>query len=303
MRVEAIDSDVALALSAQTSYVEMMGLNGIVMENDLVKGTGADRAIQEKQVNPNDLRAILAMLRLDQNKRLFLRLLQRGDLLRLMGLMDKQLLINGLNLISKEKLLSLISLLPMELLIKMMLRVIPLDNIISRMPMGQLFAILQSKQLTVPKMIEHFKTMDPKYLAQLLGKIVGKDVSHLSQVEMLNVMRNMKKHIILDGMKSLSFKALIPLVFGMVNQDKSLLLNMSLAYIYKMFDELAKPNFLEAFQVVPNQMIIDLFLSQLPDKFLVEVVNQMDTGQLEDILIAQFPNIITAMAQLGNMAA
>ncbi len=247
-----------------------------------------------------DLYQIVKGLQVSQNKLLILRLLKRGDLLQILLLLSKDQLINGLRFFSKSKLLRLMMLLPKQVLLKMLLHLLPLEHLMQKMPTRELMSILRSRKLNVRELVKGFKTMDPKHLHFILGKITGLNVKHLSMREMMAVFMKLKKRHIMQGMRFLPFKALTPFVTGFAQKDPSLLQNVSLSFIFKQFDKMSKPTMLESFRTLDNKTLIK-FLSNLPDKFLIQVAAQIDDSQLEKFLVSQQPELLALLA--GDMAA
>lgn len=294
MRIEGIEYNVASAMANQASYIELMGLEGKVSTSSIDNNKGS-RYLQENNWRGLDLYEVTKHLQIAQNKLMILKLLKRHELFQILMLLDKDKLINGLRFFSKERLMRLMMLLPKQVLIKMLLHLFPMDYLIQKMPTQELFAILRSGKLDVRELVKGFQMMDPKFLRIILGKITGRNVDHLSMREMLDIFMKLKKRMILDGMKFLPFDALQPFVLGFTKQDPRLLENMSLAFIFKLFEKMAKPTMLDAFRVLPESMILK-FLAQLPDKFLIMVAAQIDNSTLEKYLIAEQPNLLAMLA-------
>lgn len=294
MRIEGIEYNVASAMANQASYIELMGLEGKVTTSSIDNNKGV-RYLQENNWRGLDLYEVTKQLQIAQNKLMILKLLKREELFQILRLLDKDKLINGLRFFSKERLLRLMMLLPKRVLIKMLLHLFPMDYLIQKMPPHELFAILRSGKLDVRQLVKGFKMMDPKFLHMILGKITGRNVNHLNMREMLAIFMKLKKRMILDGMKFLPYDALQPFVLNFTKKDPQLLENMSLAFIFKLFDKLTKPTMLDAFRVLPEGLILK-FLAQLPDKFLLLVAAQINDAMLEKYLIAEQPNLLALLA-------
>jgi hypothetical protein len=300
MRIEGIECEVAVALAAQTSYIEQMGLQGKVGTNSIDDNTGT-RFLREKNWRGVDMYEVLRNLQISKNKILILKLLQRADLLRILLLLHKDQLINGLRFFSKEKLLRLLMMLPKQVLIKMLLHLFSMEFLISKMPTHEIFSVLRNQKITVRELVKGFEMMDPKFLHFILGKITGMNVQHLSMREMLDIFMKLRKRTILDGMQFLPFKALMPFILNFTKKDPTLFESLSLAFIFKLFEKMSKPSMLECFQLLPESMILK-FLGQLPDKFLIQVAAQIDDGAFEKYLVSQQSNLL-AMLGGGNLAA
>ena len=249
-----------------------------------------------------DLYEIIKALEISQNKYLILRLLSRPDLLEILALLDKEFLVEALNLFSKEQLMKLLTFLPKQVVIKMLLHVMRLEYFIEMMPREELFAILQHKKLTEKELIRGFEwAMDPKYLKQMLGKLTGEDVSKLSPEEVLSSFKNFKKRQILESMKNLPLKALQPLILFLVQEDQDLLMNVSNEFIMKQFLMLSKPNMIESFRILPEDILLE-FLSLLPDQLLAMAANQIDDIAFERYLLSNQTQLLSQLGS-GEMAA
>jgi len=292
MRVEGLDFTF---LANQVHYSDLMGLSQKVTASAFRDNSGV-RYLREKGWRDADLHEVMRMLNLSDNKLLILRLLHRGDLLEIIRLLDKTLLINGLRLFSKEKLLRLMNLLPKRLRIQMILTHLPIEYLISKMPLHELFRILRSHRLTNRELLKGFLQLPMKYLHFLLGKVLNKKMAGLKPAEMGSMFMQIKKRQILDGMRFLPFDALIPFVTAMVKQDPQLLELISKGFLFKLFDQMPKPTLLETFHVLPEEVIMKFFISQMDDKMLVLVAAQLDDKTLEQYLLSQQSNLLRALA-------
>jgi hypothetical protein len=299
-----IDGDLAVKLASQLSYIDMLGLNGVVLNRSIRNNTGA-RFLEENGNRTLDLDEIVRLLEVSQNKYLIIMLLPRSAMLELLTLLEKDQLLMGLMLFPKEKLLQLMTYLPKEMLIKMLLHLMRLEDLIKRMPTGEIFNILRDKKVTERVLMQMFKTLAPyylKYLHFILMKMTGKNVSKLQQAEVLDSLKQFKKRQLLEGMKMLPFKALQPFILFLVQQDPELLMNLSGGFIFKLFDEMPKPMLVEGFREVPDDLIIE-FLNQLPDMFLAMVVDQVDPNTFESYLLSEQPGLLQYLAESQQLAA
>jgi hypothetical protein len=296
-----IDADIAVALATRMTYIEMLGLNGYVNPSSLKDNSGV-RALQENQWRDLDLYEIMRFAELGKNKILLLQMLKRSSLIRILFLLEKDKLLNGLRFFSKEKLLSITTSLPKALQLKMLLHLMPMDQLIQRLPAREIFNILRSKRLTERELVKGFSNLDPKYLQQVLMKITGQPTAHMSQAEMLDSLGKLKKYQILNGMVSLPFKALFLMVSSLAKNDPEILQQISGQFLYKMFDQMSKPTLIEGYRVLPDEMIIRV-LALLPDKFLPLIAAQIDDTVLEAYLLSEEPELLMQMVGGGIPAA
>lgn len=302
MRVDAIGVESAVQLAAQISYAELKGINGNVAPDALGDNSGV-RYLRENNYRGVDLYEVTKALQLSgkNNKILLLQLLERGSLLEIISLLDKALIINGLRFMSKEKLLRLMMILPKMVLFKMLLQFMDLEMLIKMLPMRELFSILRSNKLTNRLMLQGFYEMNPKFLMQLIGHIMNREAHGLRHSEMMQILFTTKKHLILDGMRELPYKALVPFVTLFVKENPELLENVSRQFLFKMFSQMPKPMMLQALHALPKELLMEVFVSQMADKFLVLIASQIDEKTLSEYLISSQPQLLAMLA--GGMAA
>lgn len=258
------------------------------------------RFVRSRNGRTIDLHEVAKMLNISKNKLFVLRLLKRSDLISLLYLMPKNLLVNALRLFSKNKLLRLLMMLPKRLLLKMLLHLMSIEHLISKMPAREIFSILRSNKLTNRVLLQGFRQMDPKFLFAIMTKMLGfHDFSKMKFEEIMKVFMDQKKEIILESMKMLPYKALVPFVTLFAKQDPRLLENVSGEFIFKMFDKMSKPTLLQGCMALPDEVIIK-FLGQLPDPLLLVAVSQIDDNTLEQYLLSKQSNLL---ALLGGAAA
>ncbi|MEB3287984.1 MAG: hypothetical protein VKJ04_10835 [Vampirovibrionales bacterium] len=298
MTIGAIDAIIASAVSGNVSYIALKELSGQLFSSSLSDNTGT-RLLGENKYRSIDIYEVLKALNLDRTdtKIMILRLLRRWDLIEILYLLDKNQLINGLQFFDKRKLLRLMTSLPKSLLIKMLRHVFSIDEIISKMPTSELFNILRSDKLPNRELIKGFYYMDMKYLLLLISKITGQEVSGLRHHEIMDILFKTKKRQIIEGMKFLPFKALTPMVTLLVKQNPELLEEMSMGFMFRLFESMSKGTLISTFAVVPKDIIIERFLSQLPDQFLLLTAAQIDPNTLEKYLISKHSGILQKLGQ------
>lgn len=316
MRVEVLDLQAGISVPAigpkELSYSYMLGTNGEVyimgsngrsyVVNSLEEAerlTGQSKS-RSRAVGFNglvDLTEVAKMLNVGRNKIKILQMLRRGDLMNILALLPKDLLINALRLFDKSKLLRMLFLLPKQFLLKMLLRIFKIEDLIKKMPTSELMRILRSKKLDNRQLTKGIQNnMEPKFVQLLLQRVFGDyDYSHLKPYELKQIFMQTPKEKLMEGFKTLPFKALIPFVTGFVKEDPSLLMNMSDGFMAKLFDRMSKPMILEGCQVLPNEMILKM-LGQLPGPMMVLAAGQIDDKSFEKYLISQQPNLLKMLA-------
>jgi hypothetical protein len=252
--------------------------------------------------NPTEIAAtlnladIIKLLDIGTNKLAILRLLRRSDWIHLLYLLPKDLLINGLRLFGKEQLLRLIMLLPREFLIKMMLYLFSVEELVMKMPTRELLSILRSPKLDNTALMKGLQKMDPKFVFLLMERLYGdRQFSKMKPCDLWQMVRHTSKSRMLEEFKRLSYKALIPFVTGFVKDDPQLLMFISDEFVFNLFDRMSKPTLIASCIVLPEALLIKM-LTQLPDKFLVQVAAQIDDAVFADYLMSQQPTLLYSLA-------
>jgi hypothetical protein len=286
-----INPDVAIMLSAQLTYQDMIGMGKKVNGKSFKDNTGT-RKLKENNWRDVDIDNVLEALDISQNKFMLLRLLPRMELFEILLLLDKEQLINGLMFLPKEQLVFLIMQLPKELLLKLLLYLMPLKDLVKEMPAKEIFGILKDRKITVKELVQAFKeAMPEKFLQFIMMKMTQADTSHLQKDELLSMFQQFRKREIIEGMKYLPFKALQPLIMNLIEKDPELLMNLSRDFIFKMINRYPKANLVDACRVLPDEIILE-FLDQLPDFFLAMVAEQVDDSVFTQYLLSQQQNLL-----------
>jgi hypothetical protein len=300
LKIKALSpQQIALWLAKKTTYRALKGIQGESNKVGIRDNSGA-RFVHEKMWKGVDFRLLLKHMQLSENKVLVLMLLKRGDWMQILALMDKKKLVRGLRFFPKEKLMRLMTMLPKRLIIKMLLRLMPLKDLIKQMPTREMMHIFRSKRLPVKVLVKALKNLkDRRFLTQLLGKISGRDVKRMTDEEMIKMLGGFKKHRLLDGMRFLPFKALQPLMTGLMKSDPEILMRMTGSFIFKQFDRMSKTDMLPAFTLVENDLLMKM-LAYLPDQFLIQVVADVEDKVFEDYLMSEQTQLLS---WLGNEMA
>lgn len=260
------------------------------------KGQGVRSRYGMNPARDLDLKSLVRLLRVSSQKLRILRMLRRGNWLELLRLMPKEMLVNALRLLNKDKLVRLLMNLPKPLLLKILMRIFKLEDLIQTMPTVELMRILRSKRLNNRELAKGILTLEPRFILQILQKLYGNhDYSRLKPYDLMRIFMHTPKERLMEAFKTLSFKALQPLVTGFVKKDPTLLMSMSDGFIFKLLDRCPKPIIIDACSVLPPDILIKL-LAQLPDQFLMLAAAQVDDKTFEDYLVSKQGDLLRYLA-------
>ena len=289
MRIEAFE----LGLNGVSGSV--LGLAAISPAGKTL-GTGLNPNDALDMADSLDLNDIIKLLDLGRNKLAVLRLLRRSDWIRLLYLLPKELLVDGLRFFSKEKLLALVMFLPREYLVRMMLFLFSIEELVMKMPTTELMRVLRAPKLDNRALVRGLQNMDPRFLKMLLTQIYGDgDYANMKPYELWRLFMNADKSRLMEAFRTLPFKAITPFVTGFVKEDTELLGLLGDEFIFKLFDEMGKSTLMESCILLPEDLLVRMLI-QLPDKFLVEVAAQIDDNLFADYLINCQADLLRALA-------
>ncbi len=296
MKVDAILAEnlqAALAAAKYVSYIDLKKLNGVARKDDLDNPDGT-RFLKENNWRLQDAREILKLLDLSKNGLMILKLLHRRDWLRIMSQMPKETLLRGLRFFSRDKLLRMVWFLPMEIHVKLLLKMFGLKRLVEKMRMPEMIHMLKSQKLPMRILANRLMTLDRKFLLMLMGKITGQNMDNLTKREMLPMLQRMKKGQVLEGLKFLPYKAMHPLMMHVFKKQPELLMRMSDAFLANVYQRVTMPQLLRASVVFPKGTLLKL-LEQLSDDFLVMVPAMADEGMLAGMLLSEHSDVLLSL--------
>jgi hypothetical protein len=270
-----------------------------VQVQDAKKSGRATRLSKARKVSRQgiiDLREIVKLLKLGDNKLYILKLLPRREWIKLLRLMPQELLVNALRLFSKEKLMKLILHLPKALLLQVLLKMIKLDTFVKKMPTTELMRILRCNKLDNRALTKSIMKLDPQFILLLMQRIYGNyDYSKLKPYDIFRIFMQTDKARITEALKTMPFKVLQQMVSGFLKNDPELLFNLSEAFVFKLMSRLDKPTLILGCSILPPEILINM-LCQLPDPMLLLAAAQIDDHSFEDFLINQHADLLTMLA-------
>lgn len=267
---------------------------------NLLEQLGGVQTPEKKALRGLEINQLAEALTQPNQKLMLLQQFKRSELKSLLYLMDKEILLWGLRFIPKDRFLHLLRFLPKRQIIKLLRAIMPLEEIIQRLPTEEILAIISSERIDHRTLLKGFAQLDPKFVLRLLSKITGKDTSGMQMKEVVNTLFYTPKHQIMEALKDMSIKGLTPFVGYFVQQDPELLMNLSDKFIFRQLEMTTMPHLIEGMRVFPKDMIIQ-FLDYLPTQHLTLVAKDVDDSVLIRFLLEEKPDIFAYL--LEEMAA
>ncbi len=290
-----IDGIATADLASHYYYLEQLGLNTYFTPTAVEDNSG-QRFAKETGWRAQDLQSMVDKLDIAHNKYFIIRLMKRGDILFLLGFLDKDQLVQAMDLFPRSRLIQFIHSLPKEMILKMLLSMMSLRTLMQFFPTEIIFNILRSKRMEVSDFVRGFENMPLDVLQRLMWEITGQNADKFKHKELLGMFQQLKKDQIIEGMKKMDQKNLFEFIFAAVQKDPELMMMIPRGEMMKAVAMMPKPHLVEMFQLLPENLLIE-FLSQLPDKFLALAASQLDDNTFAAVLMNRYPDLIAALTQ------
>lgn len=206
--------------------------------------------------------------------------------------MDETDLSQGLKYFTQDKLLKMLESVPPEQLVNTVFEMFSQEEIIQYLPEEQLDKVLTSTDVEKNKILEHMKSIQPAYIAQMLENVTGKPVQDTNTVNMLDQ---------LDDMNPLDFKNALLSMQPIAKQELTLGLTKENTDLYQLVDPHAYTNMINTYkqqpEVVKAMNVLEpeekiKMLKELPNDLLGTVITQIDARDFADLLINRCPEIL-----------
>lgn len=252
---------------------------------------------QASQINNSD--ELLKVLSLDDPKNRFaiIENFSHKDMKEALALLDKEQLVLGLNFFTKEKLLMLISEMPQESITKILMKSFSTEQILKFMPEKMINNFLQSDSIDKKQLLAALKEMNPEILQSIYEGSTGNSAQNMTKNELLNSFSGMKQERITEGLMSLPLKQKKAFSAVLINNNEKLLQEFPATEdgLLKPLIVSGKAEITESMSALEPKELINT-LDELPDELLAMVVTQIDPEVFADLLIKEFPEIISQIA-------
>jgi len=282
-------------LAAHYYYLEQMGLNNKFTPGVVDNNEGA-RYFKEKGWKSLDLKEAVKKLHVSQNKYLLIRLMATGDIINLLGLLDKKYLLEGLRYMPKSRMIKAMAKLSKLLLFRMMLSVFSLFDLMRMFSPEVLLNLMRSERMDSGELVNTFKNVPVEILRRLMEEILGKNMDNCGQREMLAMLWQLPKPRVMEGLMKMPARQLLTIICSAIQRNPDLLLSIPKQELLRVMEALPKSTLMEMLRMLPEHALVQM-LSQLPDQYLALAASAVDTATLESILIQQYPNLIQSLTQ------
>lgn len=294
----------SLAIDSTLEYLRMrLGLSASKLEaysNKSIKEILDAEAAQGNQAaiqlaadmfsNPSQL-IELFQLADPNNKMIILKTMTSAQIEKLLPLLEKDDLVQGLRFFTVDSLMTLLQKIPKEELVKTVFQLFSERQVIERMPEEQLDKVLTGVDMDKELLLKNLKAIPEMYLQQIIESVTGYEAEGSAQDLIVQI----------GQMGDLQYKNcitnLLPeqkrqLTLAITSTDNKYYNNFDTdAYTHMMARDRDKDEIVKAMGVIRPEYL-EKMITHLPPDLLATVVTQIDPEKFADALITKYPDVL-----------
>lgn len=226
------------------------------------------------------------------NKYMILRELTAQQLQIFLPEMEEKDLLQGLFFFTQDKLMKMLEELPSEQLVNTAFQLFSKEEIVQLMPEEQLDKFLTSTEIDKNKILKHWQSIPPEYVAQVLEQITGESHENMDSIDLSKEFGGLNPLEYQDALKAFqpTQKQQLVLSLGKEHNEWFQLFDAD-AYTTIMNREKQQPEIIKGMSVIEPEYIQNM-ITELPNDLLSLVITQMDTEKFAEILMDRFPEVI-----------
>ena len=230
-----------------------------------------------------------------ENKYAILMNMSQHDLIKLLPMLEKDDMLQGLMYFNQDKLLDFLKHIPPEQLVKTVMELFSEEQIINLMPEEQLDKLLTSFEVDKYRILDNMKSLPPEYLAQVIESVTGKPCQAQNGIEMVDTISEFNPLEFKDSLTNLATLPKQQLTLALTKEDKKLYqLFDADAYTNMIDNHYKKPDIVKAMSVIEPEEILKM-VQQLPKDLMSIVITQLDTQDFAENLMNEHPELIAQM--------
>ncbi len=296
-----------IAIDTTLEYLRVkLGLNAAELqryENKSIKeildaeaAQGNQAAIQlaaDMFTNPTRL-IELFQLSDPNNKLIIMKLMTSQQLEKLLPMLEKEDLVQGLRYFTTDTLMKLLEKLPKEELVKTVFQLFSERQIIELMPEKQLDKLLTGVDMDKGMVLKNLKSIPEIYLRQMIESITGQEAEGTS-AELINQIAQFGDLDYKNALRNMDIEAKRKLTLLITSSDNKYYNNFDAdAYTHIIAREREKEETVKAMSVIRPEYL-EKMLTQLPQDLLCIVTTQIDTEKFAHALIYKFPELLAKL--------
>lgn len=215
-----------------------------------------------------------------------------GDKLKLLAMLEKGEMLNGLRFFKKEKLLQMLQNLDdKDKLLAVVMEKYDLAEFMKLIPEREQNKFFDSKNITPEKILAGAKHLEPEQMAKMIENVTGEPQDEKTKDEMMDTLEQMPPQVLKNASKSLEQEEKAFLMFSMAKEDPKVLRELSTEAYMIPLENLQKNDLVDAMGALEEDDIVDM-LSELPEDLMAITATQLDPEKFARVLSTDFSDII-----------
>ena len=230
-----------------------------------------------------------------KNKLIIMQQMTSAQLEKVLPMLEKDDLIQGLRYFTMDSLMKMLEKLPKEELLKTVFQLFSERQIIELMPEKQLDKVLTGIDMDKELVLKNLKSIPETYLRQMIESITGSESKEANSAELIATISSFGDLDYKNALRNLDVTQKRNLTLLITSTDNKYYMNFdSDAYTHIISREREKEDTVKAMGVIKPEYL-EKMLTNLPPDLLQIVCTQIDTEKFADALITKFPELLAKL--------
>ena len=265
-----------------------------VMELEEQEGNQAASLIASAMQNPDKLAKLLQLID-PKNRYLIIRNLSENDLSKLLPYLEQEDLLWGLKYFRVDKIIEMLNKLPTEELMSVVLQRFTLKDIFLLMPQEDINKFFENQEVERQDVMKYFETLNPSELERILMHQFGNSMKDKTQQEHLMFINSLRDEDFTKMLQNMEKPDQVGLMVGLVKEKPELMEQINPENITRPMRTMEKHDILKFMDVLDPEFLIPM-VEELPPDLLQVVATQIDPRIFAQVLIDEFPDVLSKIA-------
>ncbi len=265
-----------------------------IIELEAQEGNQAAHLIASAMKNPDKLVNLLLLLD-PKNRYLIITNLSQTDLKKLLPYLEQEDLLWGLRYFRVDKIIEMLNKLPTEQIMRVVLQRFSLKDIFLLMPQEDIDKFFENPEVERKEVMKYFESLNPADLERILMYQFGNSIKDKTQEEQLSFLESMRDRDFTKMLQNMERYDQVGLMIGLVKEKPELMEQISPENITRPMRVMEKQDILNCMDVLDPEFLIPM-VEELPPDLLQVVATQIDPRVFAQILINDFPDVLSKIA-------
>lgn len=265
-----------------------------IIELEAQEGNQVAHLIASAMKNPDKLVNLLLLLD-PKNRYLIITNLSQTDLKKLLPYLEQEDLLWGLRYFRVDKIIEMLNKLPTEQIMRVVLQRFSLKDIFLLMPQEDIDKFFENPEVERKEVMKYFESLNPADLERILMYQFGNSIKDKTQEEQLSFLESMRDRDFTKMLQNMERYDQVGLMIGLVKEKPELMEQISPENITRPMRVMEKQDILNCMDVLDPEFLIPM-VEELPPDLLQVVATQIDPRVFAQILINDFPDVLSKIA-------